>query len=134
MKRKLSAFLLIALVFSLPLRAVAGVSMILCGSGHHGMTHGEMAHDPDGGGPMSSASADMHGHHHPGGQMHDSGSHSPVPCSTCGDCCAVALSGPLPYHPVLGLDVVSTVIAFPVLPYTNFVPDGPERPPRTSVL
>jgi len=124
MTRKLTTLLLIALMLTVPLRAMAGVGMV-CPADEHaampmqdgmpGMHCHDMQHDPD-------ESQPPHQQHAPGG------------CNLCADCCMGAHSLPISFQFDFADRPHSTPIPLIHRAYTGFQPEGPERPPRSSAL
>ncbi len=127
MANKLTTWLLIALILTLPLRAVAAVAVAHC--------------------PMESASAAqsaMHGademeamHCHGMDHGEQDGPRQPNPhaqgsCGHCADCCVGAFSLPASFRLPVPDQPVSTVIPLFERAYAGFQPEGPERPPRSS--
>lgn len=127
MANKLTTWLLIALILTLPLRAVAAVAVAHCPmerapaaqSAMHGADEMQAmhCHDMDHG--------DAAGHLQP--NPHAQGS-----CGHCADCCIGAFSLPVSFRMDLPDPAVSTVIPLFERAYAGFQPDGPERPPRSS--
>jgi hypothetical protein len=129
MKHPLKALLLIMLLLTLPLRGFAAVAGFAePAHGHDGvsMSHQAGMHDDicmheHQAGPMSH-------HDHPKGH---GGEHAGG-CTVCGACCTGAIS--VSFFSITQAHVVpsSQVIAFDDQIYAGFIPEGPERPPRTS--
>jgi hypothetical protein len=118
MRARLHRFLLLLLMLALPLQAFASVSMLRCAFAHEAAPQG-MA--------MSAAAV---------ATCHDTEPADTPPaqhdCRHCAACClATALA--IPTFGTLAIMPVSTAfVAQPAAAFSGFIPDGPERPPRTS--
>lgn len=125
MNRTLPRLLLVVLLLTLPLRVVAAVTMVACAAHMPPAAHA-MEHDHPGGMP--------HAHDHGGGHgHHDSAHHAATSCSACGDCCLGMFSLPLATPLQFG-NATFIPALFIATPYAGFKPEGPERPPRRTVL
>ena len=123
--KTVKALFFIALLLTLPLRGFAA-PMILPESGHHHeammMLHAEMG-----------GMAAMHHHEHGSqGHHHDVPAKGSVPCNSCGACCTGAMPGSLFSTISTVIPVTAQAIPFITQPYTGFIPEGLERPPRLS--
>lgn len=115
MRIRFHRFLLILLMLGLPVQTFAATSMLVCASAHQAM-------------PAQMASADeaMAGCHEP--------EPSPPQSHECKHCTVCALASALP---IPATDSVRWTAAAPqyqppsAVTFNGFIPDGPERPPRT---
>lgn len=122
MIQKLASLLLIALMLAVPLRAVAGVALPCMMAGHGATTPADM--------PKAAAADHCHDE-----QPCDEGRHAhPAGCKLCGDCCLGSVSIPVSVRLPLADPPSSDVLILPFRAYASFMPDGPERPPRSTVL
>jgi hypothetical protein len=134
---RLAPLVIIALIATLPLRAVAGVAMAHCPMDAAPATQAPVAM------PVSDATQAMHCHDMDDGDAQGSmaRAHEPAPdqhtqgaCSHCVDCCVGAFSLPASFRFSLPDSSPSSVIPLFQPSYAGFLPDGPERPPRSSTL
>lgn len=124
MIRRLSVVLLAALFLAVPLRALAGMAGPCLMPGHvcigqdavKAAAAGEPCHDA-----------------HPGGEGMASAVGVDV-CTLCGDCCMGSTGLPVPFLVMPGGRPSSDLLLPPVPGDSGFLPEGPERPPRRSVL
>jgi hypothetical protein len=129
MHRFVKTFLLWLLLAALPLQGLAAAMQSSCGPTKH--------HDA----PSAIASAqsqsdhhhDVHADHAAGHALADHpapGEHASASCSACSSCCvgAIALPAGSMAAPVYRA-AVPVAIAFPLL-LADFIPGGPERPPK----
>lgn len=127
MHRFVKTFLLWLLLAALPLQGLAAAMQSSCGPTKHHDAPSAIAsaqsdhhHDADAGHGMEHAPAE-----HP-----DPGKHASASCSACSSCCvgAIALPAGSKAAPVYRA-AVPVAIAFPLL-LADFIPGGPERPPK----
>jgi|SRR5512133_2124929 hypothetical protein len=128
MQRFVKTFLLWLLLAALPLQGLAAAAASSCGpTGHHDAPSGiapaqpqHHHHDADAGHARPAAPADHAG----------DGKQAASSCSACSACCvgAVALPPGSVTTPVHGASV-RAAMAFPLL-LADFIPGGPERPPK----
>lgn len=128
MHRFVKTFLLWLLLAALPLQGLAAAMQSSCGPTKH--------HDA----PSAIVSAqsqsdhhhDVHADHvdHAPAEHPDPGKHASASCSACSSCCvgAIALPAGSMAAPVYRA-AVPVAIAFPLL-LADFIPGGPERPPK----
>jgi hypothetical protein len=113
-------FLLTFLMLALPLQAFASASMLGCALSHQAVVlESAMADDP-------MAMAGCHESQHPDAPptQHD--------CKHCA-ACYLASALPIPAFAAPAVMPVSTAfIAHSAASFSGFIPDGPERPPRTA--
>ena len=127
--KTIKALYLVALLLTLPLRGFAA-PMILPESGlpESGLHHeGMMMHAE-----MAGMDAMQHKEHGADGHQHDMPAKGSVECHACGACCTGALPGSLFSSISTIIPATTQAIPFIPRPYTGFIPDGPERPPRLS--
>jgi hypothetical protein len=107
------------LMLALPLQAFAAASMLGCMFSHQAMAE-----------PMAMADGMMAGCHEPEPD-------APPAQHDCKHCavCALALSLPIPASDTPAIIPVTQYFTPPpVAPFNGFVPDGPERPPRPTLV
>jgi hypothetical protein len=117
----LHRFLLLLLMLALPLQALATASMRVCGTA----SHPAMAEQ------MAMADEAMANCHEP-----DQQPETPPAQHDCKHCAACALGAALPIPAADTPAVAPTPVRFlshPAAPFSGFIPDGPERPPRISL-
>lgn len=119
MRARFHRFLLTLLMLALPLQALASVSMLDCTLSHQTV-------------PESVAMADgtMAGCHEP------EPSDRPAEQDDCKHCAACALGSALPVSAADGAattPVPQDYASQPADPFSGFVPDAPERPPRLNL-
>jgi hypothetical protein len=111
-------FLLTLLMLALPLQAFASASMLGCAFAHQAAMQDRAAVDDTMAGCHATQDPDA-----PPAQ-HD--------CTHCATC-YLASALPIPAFDAPAIVPVSTAfIAHPAASFSGFVPDGPERPPRTA--
>lgn len=136
------------LLLALPLQGFAAASMIHCGPNHHRMLTTAIGEHRESRGHMASA-AHTHPHemaladHHPAATPSDAGSDAPsvqqldklmkFKCSACAACCIGVALPPAaltfePFPPLMTPD------SFVPTRHVGFVTDGPDRPPRLSLV
>ena len=134
MTRKFSTLLLITLILTLPLRAVAGMTMAGCAGHDLAAEHMQaMAQQSMDACHSSAGHDDQAGH----GHCHDADTpikHVGGTCSACGDCCVGVLSIPSVEFSLFNPGSPSVQISFLAQPYAGFQPEGLDRPPRHTVL
>ena len=92
-------------------------SMELAHAGHH---HDAHAAKPGGSAPVERASG------------HAPGKHASNACDNCAKCCLTGAAAPPSVNPPsMSPDMVRTVSAASSARLSGFIPDGPERPPRS---
>lgn len=144
MRSRFRTALMWLLLLALPLQGFAAATMINCGPNHHRMASAAMAATPDAHEHAASGQ-----HHHPmdaASDHHDAASNdSDAPsvhhldklmkfkCSACAACC-------------MGAAMPTADVAFKAFPpamtpdslvltsHVGFVTDGPDRPPRLSLV
>ena len=128
MKYRLKLLLLL-LLLTLPLRGFAAVT----GYGEPARLHDRISvfHQTGIGATSAyqhNAASTWHSGHH-----QDRTDKHAAECSVCSDCCNGAMSGS--FFGIALADIVPTsqIIAFADRFYAGFIPDGPDRPPRTSL-
>lgn len=136
MHNRFKRFLLIFMVLALPVQAFASVAVLGCEFSRLG--------NPAVLGEMHKATLNDHsdtGHHasHAMNGCHEASDQTDTPtgahkCSHCA-ACYLAAACPIPFVPT------SRVIAIPYTAhlqqaefFNGFIPEGPERPPRTSLI
>lgn len=123
-KRSLNALLLLLLLLTLPLRSIAAFTP-LCEPIQHQDSVSAFHHGDTGEVPANQHDADStsHGHHHEGSaDLHS---------AACGVSCSGAMSGSIFDVALANVISVSRISAFVDHSYVGFIPDEPERPPRT---
>ena len=138
MRSKFTTFLMIGLMLALPLRAVAGLVMFGCAPNHH--TASIVSSGPSDAHSMQGMPGCHEAEHAPangGHQCHQdhasTDKHASNTCSACGDCCAGAMSDPVHSQVKSAQEPKSELIVFPDRTYVGHHPEGPERPPRTTL-
>ena len=126
MKRSLNALLLLLLLLTLPLRSVAALTPYGEPTQHQDIVSAVHQEDTDGvAANQRDTDSTSHGHHHEG----SAGLHS----AACGVSCSGAMSGSFFGIALANLVSVSRISAFVDPSYAGFIPEGPERPPRTTL-
>ena len=131
MHRILRALTIWIIALALPLQGYAAAAMIACGP-----MHSQMA--------SASNQSASHDHHDAVGHAHHGKGHADEPsgfakflkfkCSACASCCT-ASAAPSPVVPFLGvMQAHAESIPFFGSSEDTIVPDGLERPPRTSLV
>jgi hypothetical protein len=113
--RTLAVLLLVALV---PVRAVAGVTIGFCASGHHGMRVAAQGGSHHGMGDHAAP----HGNEHPAQPVKAS-------CSICVEHCSSAAFAPAMAPAVIALPAVQDRILLAERVAPAFFPSHPDRPP-----
>lgn len=117
-RTRLHRFLLILLVLGLPVQTFAATAMLACASAHQAVPA-----------QMASADAAMAG-------CHES-EPSPPQSHECKHCTVCALASALPIPATDSIRWAAVAAYFQPLPevtFSGFIPDGPERPPRPSLV
>lgn len=112
-------FLLMLMMLVLPVQTFASAAILGCAFSHQGMTES-----------MAMASEAMPACHEP--EQPD----TPPPKHNCKHCVACYLASALPIPSAVIVPVAPTphcVIAHPAASFIGFIPDSPDRPPRTSL-
>lgn len=118
MRIRFHRFLLILLMLGLPVQTFAAASMLVCAAGHPA--------------PL--------GHHATAATESMSGCHEPEPsppqshdCKHC-TVCALASALPIPVSATARWAAdAPTFQPLAAVSFSGYIPDGPERPPRTSL-
>jgi hypothetical protein len=140
-RRLLKIVLLWLIALAVPIQGAAAATMVLCGPIHQRIaivsqveaatTHG--THDQHKSHHHVSADAKASGHHDSQKDMSElpTGKYS---CSACAACCSsTAISGPAYLVPDL-IFVSNNPVAAEASPFSGFVPEGPEHPPRSILV
>lgn len=124
---KIATWVLIAMIMTLPVRALAGMNLVHGPMGAEaaapsavdmaGDVHAMHCHEGDRGQPDAPAQPDGHAH---------------AGCAVCADCCIGAVSPPVPFRFAFLDKPRSAPIPLIEQTYAGFQPDGPERPPRSA--
>lgn len=116
-RTRFQRFLLILLMLGLPLQTFAATSMIVCMSVHETLAVQQVA--------AEDAVASCHDSEVALPQSHD--------CTHC-SLCVLASALPIPAaERVRALESTRDFVTCSVVRVNGFIPDGPERPPRTSL-
>lgn len=137
MAKKFTTLLLIALILTLPLRAVAGVALPHGAMGTTGGAEAPAQMQGEMQGEMQAMHCHDTDHSQVDGQRHEQSGqdgHAHAGCNVCADCCIGAVSPPVPFHFAYLDKPLSTPIPLFEHAYAGFQPEGPERPPRSSAL
>jgi hypothetical protein len=111
-------FLLMFLMLALPLQAFASASMLGCAFAHQAAMQDKAATDD----AMAGCDASQHSEVPP--VQHD--------CKHCA-ACYLASALPIPAFDAPAIVPVSAAfIPHPAAAFSGYIPDGPERPPRTA--
>ena len=129
MKHPLRVILLLVLLLALPLRGFAALTDDVASAQHRDGVPTEHA-------PGMDAIATHQ--HNADSVSHSDGKSAPTDtyatlCALCGDCCTGAMSGSIFGPNLADIPPTSVAIDFAALPYAGFIPERPERPPRTSL-
>lgn len=132
------------LLLALPLQGFAAATMINCGPNHHRMASAAMADTPD-----AHKHAARGQHHHPmdaAGDHHDAASNDndassvhhldkfmKFKCSACAACCMGAAM-PTAAVTFKAFPPAMTPDSLVLTSHVGFVTDGPDRPPRLSLV
>lgn len=129
MKRPLKILLLLLLALTLPLRGLAA-AMPQDAPAPQGQRNSAVH-------PVGTGAAGVHQQHanSKSGGAHDDDAANPhiAACSVSATCCNMAMSGTSPdARPVVAVPV-SRINAYVSHSYACFIPEGPERPPRSAL-
>ena len=136
------------LLIALPLQGFAAATMVHCGPNHHRMLTTAIGEHGAAGGHMASAAHAhphemVHADHHPTATPSGAGNDAPsvqeldklmkFKCSACAACCmgAALPTAALTFEPFPPL---MTPDSFVPATHVGFVTDGPDRPPRFSLV